>query len=354
LKKIPLHFFLIAFSFFLNAQIPAYYDSIDFNKSGEELKSHLSYLITNTHVVLIPYTSSNTDTWDILKQSDLDTDNNQNVSLIYGYSNTDGLTKTDRTRNKTASCHTSSCIGFWNREHVFAQSLATPSLDTGYPSSGTDVHSLRIVDSQMNSSRNNRFFAEAVGNSTITPQGHFYPGDEWKGDVARIIMYMYLRYPTQCLPNNIGVSANSYNIDMRDIFLDWNAEDPVSTFEIQRNNVIASVQGNRNPFIDNPYLATLIWGGSPASNTWSVLNINDSLEYENELVSLFPNPVTTSLQIRNCNNPNIKLIIYSIDGKEIKVLNNQKTIDVSTLQNGFYLLKVVQDNQSQIIKFIKH
>jgi endonuclease I len=43
----------------------------------------------------------------------------------------------------------------------------------------------------------------------------------------------------------------------------------VSLFEEQRNNVIEGAQGNRNPFIDNPYLATLIWGGNPAENKWN-------------------------------------------------------------------------------------
>ena len=54
-----------------------------------------------------------------------------------------------------------------------------------------------------------------------------------------------------------------------ELFLKWNVEDPVSAFEVQRNNVIEGAQGNRNPFIDNPYLATLIWGGTPAENKWN-------------------------------------------------------------------------------------
>ena len=51
----------------------------------------------------------------------------------------------------------------------------------------------------------------------------------------------------------------------------WNAEDKVSSLELQRNNIIEEAQGNRNPFIDNPYLATKIFGevkGYPAQNTW--------------------------------------------------------------------------------------
>jgi len=54
-----------------------------------------------------------------------------------------------------------------------------------------------------------------------------------------------------------------------ELFLKWNAEDPVSDFEIQRNEIIYAAQGNRNPFIDNPYIATIIWGGDVAAeNKW--------------------------------------------------------------------------------------
>ncbi|MBG7610747.1 endonuclease, partial [Polaribacter sp. BAL334] len=136
--------------------------------------------------------------------------------------NTDGIQKTDRTRDASLSCHTNSCIGLWNREHVFAQSLATPSFDTSFPSAGTDVHNLRASDSQMNSSRSNRLFAFGNGVSSVTSEGDFFPGDEWKGDVARIIMYMYLRYPTQCIPNNVAKGQHTYSNDIPDILLTWN------------------------------------------------------------------------------------------------------------------------------------
>ena len=81
--------------------------------------------------------------------------------------------------------------------------------------------------------------------------------DEWKGDVARMVMYVNLSY-----------GDDFDEVGSLELFLKWNREDPVSAFELQRNNVIESVQGNRNPFIDNPYLATLLWGGEAAENTW--------------------------------------------------------------------------------------
>ena len=97
--------------------------------------------------------------------------------------------------------------------------------------------------------------------------GGWYPGDEWKGDVARMMMYMYLRYGNQCLPSNVAIgSANSSDANMVQLLLQWNAEDPVSNFEKQRNPIIQGLQGNRNPFIDNPAFATQIWGGPQAED----------------------------------------------------------------------------------------
>jgi len=64
------------------------------------------------------------------------------------------------------------------------------------------------------------------------------------------------------------MNPSTYSADFPDILLKWNIEDPVSDFERQRNNVVYGIQHNRNPFIDNPYLATVIWGGPAAQNTW--------------------------------------------------------------------------------------
>jgi endonuclease I len=225
----------------------------------------------------LPYTSSSTDTWDAVRLTDEDPNNSLNVRLFYGYSDFDADPVNDYTRDKYESCHTSSCDGLWTREHVFAKSRATPPLTTDYAGSGTDAHNLRAYDGSMNSTRSNRLFQDDSGTSHITGSGNWYPGDEWKGDVARIIMYMYMRYPSQCSANDIGVSNNTYNADMPDVFLEWNIEDPVSDYELLRNPVLESMQGNRNPFLDNPYLATKIWGGDNAEDTWGILGIDVSV-----------------------------------------------------------------------------
>ncbi|WP_299886373.1 endonuclease [uncultured Lacinutrix sp.] len=241
------------------AQIPSYYNNVNLAQSGNALKDDLATKVISTHSTFLSYTPG---VWNALKQADLDPTNSNKVLLIYGYNDTDSDFKTDRTRGKDSN---GGGVGLWNREHTYPKSIGTPNLGTSGP--GSDAHHLRASDGQMNSTRNNRKYADGSGNAGITAQGHFYPGDEWKGDVARMMLFMYLRYDNRCLPKNVGVGNTvSSDSNMIDLFLQWNVEDPVNAFEDQRNQVIAGIQGNRNPFIDNPAFATQIWGGPQAED----------------------------------------------------------------------------------------
>ena len=208
--------FLILISQIVEAQ-PTYYNSVDFTQSGEAIKSDLTTLISD-HTEF-PYSSTSTDTWDILQESDILS--GDNVLLIYGYDDNDSNPITDRLRDKDDLCNFSgSCVGYWNREHVYPKSLATPDLETSSAGAGTDLHNLRAADSQMNSTRNNNEFESGSGAASGLTTNGFYPGDEYIGDVARIIMYMYTRYPSQCAANNVGYGNNIYNSNIPDIFLD--------------------------------------------------------------------------------------------------------------------------------------
>mgnify|MGYP006199764539 CR=1 FL=1 len=267
--KIKLFFLLISTSFF--AQIPTYYNGIDFTLTGNALKSQLATLITTTHTNQLPYTSTSTDVWDALQAGDLNPVNTSQVLLVYGFNDFDASYVNDRTDIVSNICSTSCPTGAWNREHCYALSLGTPALVTSSPGPGTDAHHIRAADVTFNADRGNRLYADGEGNAGQVG-AFWYPGDEWKGDVARMMMYMYLRYNSRCLATNVGTGPATYSSDMPNIFLEWNEEDPVSDFERTRNNVLNSIQGNRNPFIDNPYLATLIWGGPQAPDTWNVLS----------------------------------------------------------------------------------
>ncbi len=250
--KLKISFFASIVSMFAFAQsAPSYYSGVNFGKTGNALKSDLATLITSTHTKTISYSELQT----LMKTSDVDPQNPANLLLIYG-SQASGTHQRSRPIG-----------GSWNREHVYAKSKGTPNLGTSGP--GADGHHLRPADNTLNSTRGSLLFDDGTGATAYkTSRGGWFPGDEWKGDVARILMYMYVRYNTRCLPLNITMNPSTYSSDFPDILLKWNIEDPVSDFERQRNNVVANTQKNRNPFIDNPYLATVIWGGPAAQNTW--------------------------------------------------------------------------------------
>ena len=262
-KLLPLFFVLISLSVF--CQIPPYYNDVDLNKSGPALKEELATKVISTHTTYISYTPG---VWDALKQTDLDPTNPANVVLIYGWNDADSDITNDRTREKDLNGGGS---GVWNREHVYSKSLANPNLGTSGP--GADAHNLRPCDAQRNSSRSNRKFEDGSGNSGITAAGNWYPGDEWKGDVARMMLYMYIHYADQTPPTGVAVgTVNASDANMINLFLDWNAEDPVSNLELQRNPILENIQGNRNPFIDNPAFATQIWGGQQAEDKFGTGN----------------------------------------------------------------------------------
>lgn len=345
--------FLLVFPILSFSQIPSYYSSIDFNQTGDALKSQLTTLITNTHTTEIYYTSSAPDVWDALKQTDLDPDDvtNTNVLLMYGYDDTDAITKNDRVRDEALSCHQPGCTGLWNREHVYPKSLANPSLTTDNPGTGTDAHNLRACDGQMNSSRNNRPYEEGSGDATITPTvGNWYPGDEWCGDVARMIMYMYVRYPSQCLATSVGVGSTTYSIDMPDIFLEWNEEDPISAYEISRNDLLEGIQGNRNPFIDNPYLATVIWNGPVAVDNWNVL-AHEEFTSTNKIV-VYPSITSDYVYIKNTTQNSYKYAVYNGLGQLLIEGDTSYKIDLSLFNKGLYFINVQMASAQKTVKVV--
>ena len=253
---------------FLTAIISAqeqYYNGLDWTKSGLELKEELATKTITAHTNILSYG------WDAIKATDVNPENSGEVLLIYGYSQS-GTTARTRGINDNSGDQ-----GDWNREHTYAKSLGNPNLGTSGP--GADTHHLRASDVSYNSQRGSLKFADGSGNSGSV-SGGWFPGDEWKGDVARMMMYMYIRYGDQCKPTGVGIGNNANAGDaMIDLFLEWNVEDPVSDFERQRNEYHDSnatyAQGNRNPFIDNAYLATRIWGGENAIDSWGIFITSD-------------------------------------------------------------------------------
>ncbi|WP_423818319.1 endonuclease [Salinimicrobium sp. TIG7-5_MAKvit] len=236
-----------------------YYEAIEFSEENEELYDDLAALTIAKHSNMLDYT----DRHDYLYKADEDPAKPDNVVLIY--------TGESRYWEEYLSGGNNYEPQTFNTEHVYPQSLVDNTAKG-------DLHHLRAADVQVNQTRGNYPFTDGEGSYKLVDGNKFFPGDEWRGDVARMIMYMNLRYDEPF--NEIGGL---------ELFLEWNAEDPVSALELQRNEVIYDAQGNRNPFIDNPHLATRLWGGDEAQNRWN----GEPVEEDNEAPSA-PQALTVS------------------------------------------------------------
>ncbi len=270
---------LLLFTVATEAQIPdGYYDTAE-GKTGIALKAAL-YQIIKDHTEF-SYTSSATDVWDILKETDRDPDNADNVILLYS-----GL-------SVNAAQEYNNGNG-WTREHVWAKSRGDFGTDLG---AGTDVHHLRPENDATNSARNNRWFdySDIPHYYNGNPTGNYYSDENWtweprdavKGDVARMIFYMATRYEGENGEPDLEVidylPADNNTKDpihaKLSALLEWHVFDPVDDWERNRNDIIYSnYQHNRNPFIDHPEYVALIWSENPPPPAPSDLVALDTAE----------------------------------------------------------------------------
>ncbi len=231
---------------YVQAQPTGYYNGTE-NKSGEELKAALNDIISG-HTVYSYFYSK-----EIFKLSDADPSNPNNVIQIYtgrSWPNNDYGNGPDQL----------------NREHIWAKSHG--NFEDVQPMDG-DVHNLKPIDASVNMDKSNLDYDNG-GTQHPEATGCFFTSDTWeprdedKGDVARIIFYMDTRYQGENGELDLTVvdEVNTYPYPKHgklSTLLEWNLMDPPDAFERNRNNVIYSFQHNRNPFIDNPQFAELIW-----------------------------------------------------------------------------------------------
>lgn len=249
---------------------PGYYTTVD-ESTPSALKSSLHDIIKDH--TRISYTSSSTDTWDILELAGEDVDNSSRVIALY--KNSDYAKVSGGNNN-------------YNREHSWPKSYGFPNDNSGnYPY--TDMHHLFIANSSYNSSRSNKPFDICVSDCTERPtdvnngrggagQSNFTKTGIWdvwearQGDVARAMFYMAVRYeggshgitgrtePDLELTDNLtliedsqtGSNESQAYMGLLSVLINWHNSDPVDIYEHQHNEAVASAQGNRNPFIDNP------------------------------------------------------------------------------------------------------
>ena len=334
-----------------------YLDAND--KSSEELKEALHQIISN-HVVY-PYTSSSIDTWDILQLSDQDPENHNNMILVYtgrsqdkGYR--DGSGNYSQYENGNGTQNNS-----WNREHIWPKSHGFPDEDDN---AYTDVHNLKPCDRSVNSSRGTKDFdyggnQHSEASQCLTDSDSWEPSDSVKGDIARILFYMTVRYDPGYDHNN-----NSFDLELVDYTTPGNNDpilgklsslfqshndDPVDDFEIHRNEIIFGFQENRNPFVDHPNLVNFLWGENYGENWNENLGL---ISPDDENFVVYPNP---SNGILNFSNPlqDERVEIFSSDG--VKVfdirISNANSLKLN-LEAGIYFLKISNNRKIKNSKII--
>ncbi|MFJ3586919.1 endonuclease I family protein [Streptomyces sp. NPDC090127] len=223
-----------------------YYDGA-VGKTGAELKSALHDIIDEQTAL------SYDEVWEALKITDEDPGNPDNVVLLYS-----GRSQAKGTNGGEAND--------WNREHVWAKSHGDFGTATG---PGTDIHHLRPEDVSVNATRGNLDFDEGgspvdEAPGSLVDGDSFEPRDEVKGDVARMILYMAVRYEgsdgfPDLEPNDQVDNGSAPAMGRLAVLKQWNTEDPPNAFETARNDKIFGIQKNRNPFVDHPEWVAEIW-----------------------------------------------------------------------------------------------
>ena len=261
--KKPFLLFLLIASLTGFAQIPNGYYNAANGKTGDELKVALHNIIKGH--TRVDYG----DLWDAFWS----TDNKGNGVVWDMYSDVPGGTPPYTYSLGEDQCGNYDSEGdCYNREHSWPQSWFNSQT---IPS--CDLHHIFPTDGWVNMKRGNNPFGEVQSASWTSQNGSklgncksslgysgtvFEPIDAYKGDFARALMYMSVRYYSE--DSNWGSSDMTNKSELLPwaiaMLMDWNEQDPVSQKEIDRNNAIyTDYQHNRNPFVDHPEYARMIW-----------------------------------------------------------------------------------------------
>ncbi len=322
-----------------------YYASLE-GLSGATLKQAIQDIIANPTVV---HAHNYGDIIDILKTADQNPLNSNEVWLMY----------VEQSRSKLEFQDTGINTGKWNREHIYPQSRGgftdgTESIPDGIniwlPTNADDIlaghadaHHLRAEDGAENSLRSNNDYGLTGYNGPSGTMG------SWKGDVARSVFYMAVRYNALSVVNGDIPDTTVGQLGDLASLLTWNTLDPSDDFEMNRNNYIYTWQVNRNPFIDYPELANYIWGNKVGQVWYSNLSTNDFADLE---VKIYPNPAQKSITISGLNDKATIEIYNSLGAKIMSqkfIGNTQFNIDFPA---GIYYAKIYSGEQSIVKKFL--
>jgi len=347
MKKLYLILTLMIAAVTVDAQPQGYYDEAQ-GKVGDALKTALHDIIKNDNHL------SYSGLWSAYQQ----TDKKPNGKVWDIYSDVPNGTPPYEFTFVTDQCGNYSGEGqCYNREHLWAQSWTNNDSNEK-----TDLNHVFPTDGWVNNKRDNYAFGEVTNASWTSQNGSklgkcavagfsgtvFEPVDEYKGDIARALMYVSVRYYQE--DSGWGSSDMTDKSVIKDwameMLLRWHEEDPVDDKEINRNNSVYSLQGNRNPFIDYPDFAQMIW-----NPYW---NIAENQYVTTVTVNVWPNPATTTINIKG---ENLEAIyMYNATGQLVLTLDvknkEQSVIDASGLSSGIYFMNVISGNGGSALKKI--
>jgi len=291
------------FGLVTSTQPATYYQSLD-GLAGVLLQQAIQDIIADPSVVRA---QTYADVIDILKEADQNPENSNQVWLVY----------TEEGRAKLDFQTSSSSEGKWNREHTFPRSRAgyysieeddyANGINTYWTThadslrhGNSDAHAIRASDGPENSARGNKHYGEYTG-----PAGNL---GSFKGDVARSVLYLELRYNGLEIVN--GYPSTQGQLGDLATILDWHRNDPPDDYEMNRNNVIYNWQFNRNPLIDYPDLVEYIWGTN-TGEIWQQPSSINEIDVPNFLI--YPNPTKDKISIVGIEG-NFLIKIFSLDG----------------------------------------
>ena len=369
-------YLLLLLSVIATAQAPAnYYNNA--TGTGYTLKTQLKTIITNGHI-----DKSYAGLWTIYTNSAFRDNYYENdSSLLDIYSeNPTGIDPYNYTSTSNQCGNYNSEGDCYNREHLVPQSYFD-SFATN-PMKNDPFHVVPS-DGKVNGERNNLGFG-IVGTANYTSQNGskrgtmasspystytgtvFEPIDAFKGDVARAYFYFATRYEssmgsfynaassTTCQAKAMfdGSTNKVFSDDFILILIKWHLEDPVSNYEIAKNNAIYAYQGNRNPYIDNPSYVCMIWPSQ--CTTVNSLNTSNFEAFANARV--YPNPTNNHRINIDYNQTMDEIQLININGQIVQQIKNptpqNTTYTIDNIPSGFYFLRLTHNNQSIVKKII--
>ncbi|MFT5753943.1 MAG: endonuclease I [Flavobacterium sp.] len=362
------YFLLFVLSITLGfAQIPTgYYNSA--TGTGYTLKTNLRSIIAN-NTNSASSQSSYGDLWTLYTNTafrDHYYENNNSLLDIYSEkpNGPDSYEYTSTNQQCGSYSGEGSC---YNREHLMPQSV----FSSNYPMY-SDAHFVVPSDGSVNGARGNYPFGIVSSPTYTSTNGSkkgnnlntgysagyssivFEPINEFKGDVARALLYVATRYQNEVTGwSSFDMFNNTNNQVYTNTFLNilitWHNQDPVSAYEIAKNNAVYNFQNNRNPYIDHPEYVCQIWPTQCAA-----LSTQDFVSLEE--ISVYPNPTNENRISIETEIALDEIQLINLNGQLIQVINkpafNNNTYTLDNLPQGFYLLRLSSENQSVTKKIL--